>query len=79
MQNTKQLDNWIAAIAGGDTDALAHLYQETSASVYAYALSVLKNSHDAEDVLQDCYLSVWTAADSYRSSGKPMAWILTIA
>ena len=79
MSNTKQLDNWIAAIAGGNTDALASLYQDTSASVYAYALSVLKNSHDAEDVLHDCYLSIWTAAASYRSAGKPMAWILTIA
>ena len=79
MQNTKQLDNWIAAIAGGDTDALAHLYQETNASVYAYALSVLKNSHDAEDVLHDCYLKVWSAADAYRPEGKPMAWILTVA
>ena len=76
---TADLDQWISAIAGGDTDALARVYQETSASVYAYALSVLKNSHDAEDVLHDCYLSVWTAAASYRSSGKPMAWILTIA
>ena len=79
MQNAKQLDRWIAQIAGGDTAALASLYQETSSSVYAYALSVLKSSHDAEDVLHDCYLSVWTAASSYRSSGKPMAWLLTIA
>ena len=79
MSNAKQLDNWITAIAGGSRDALASLYQETSASVYAYALSVLKNSHDAEDVLHDCYLSIWSGAASYRSSGKPMAWILTIA
>ena len=79
MQNMKQLDTWLTAIAEGSTDALALLYQETSASVYAYALSILKNSHDAEDVLHDCYLSVWTAASSYRSAGKPMAWLLTIA
>ena len=79
MQNAKQLDHWLAAIADGSSDALAMLYQETSSSVYAYALSLLKNSHDAEDVLHDCYLRVWTAASSYRSSGKPMAWILTIA
>ena len=78
MQNAKQLDQWIAEIARGDTGALANLYQETSPSVYAYALSVLKNSHDAEDALHDCYLNIWTAASSYRSSGKPMAWIMTI-
>lgn len=74
-----ELDELIYAVGEGSTDALASLYQETSASVYAYALSVLKNSHDAEDVLHDCYLSIWSAASSYRSSGKPMAWILTVA
>ena len=79
MQNAKQLDQWIAEIAKGNTDALAGLYQETSPSVYAYALSVLKSSHDAEDVLHDCYVSVWQHAANYVSSGKPMAWIMTIA
>ena len=42
-------------------------------------LSVLKNHHDAEDVLHDCYVAVWNGAESYVSRGKPMAWIITIA
>ena len=79
IQDNAYLDSLLASVAAGDRDALAQLYHETSAAVYSYTLSVLKNSHDAEDVLHDCYLSVWTAAASYRSSGKPMAWILTIA
>ena len=78
-KKTVELDHWIRAIAGGDTDALASLYQETSPSVYAYALSALKNSHDAEDVMQDCYVAVYTSSAVYRASGKPMAWIITIA
>lgn len=75
----RMLDQWIEAIGTGDRDALARLYHETSTSVYAFSLSVLKNVHDAEDVLQECYISIHTSAHSYRSSGKPMAWILTIA
>ena len=38
----------------------------------------MKNTQDAEDVLHDCYLAVYSAAASYHSSGKPLAWILTI-
>ena len=72
------LDRLIAAIAAGDADALTSLYHETSAGVYAYALSVLKNSQDAEDVLQDCFLKIQSSAGAYRSKGKPMAWIFTI-
>ena len=73
------LDGHIAAVAAGDSQALGMLYEAASAGVYAFALSILKNSHDAEDVLQDCFVSVWSAAGSYVSQGKPMAWILTIA
>ncbi len=73
------LDTYIRRIAAGDTRALESLYHETSASVYAYAVSVLKNVHDAEDVLHDCYIAVHSAAGNYSSSGKPMAWIITIA
>lgn len=72
------LDDILAEIRNGDTEALAQLYHRTATSVYAFALSILKNSHDAEDVLHDCYVNVFTSADSYSSLGKPMAWIMTI-
>lgn len=73
-----ELDGWIAAMADGDMDALAHIYHAAASAVYAFALSILKNSHDAEDVLHDCFVDLYAAAGTYRSMGKPMAWILTI-
>lgn len=73
------LDDYIAAVAVGDSQALSELYHHTAPGVYAFALSLLKNSHDAEDVLHDCFVSLWSNAGNYRSQGKPMAWILTIA
>ena len=69
----------IAEIAAGDKAALSALYQETKVAVYGFALSILKHSGDAEDVLQDTYVKIWSTAESYRPMGKPMAWILTIA
>ncbi len=76
--NAGVLDSYIDRIAAGDTEALAFLYRATSASVYGFSLSILKNTQDAEDVLHDSYLAVYSAASAYRSAGKPMAWILTI-
>ena len=73
------LDQLIAGVAAQDSTALAALYRETSAAIYAFALSILKNTHDAEDVLHDSYLTLFSSAAGYRSSGKPMAWILTLA
>ncbi|MDY2700577.1 MAG: RNA polymerase sigma factor [Lachnospiraceae bacterium] len=73
-----RLDACLSKIAAGNRDSLAELYNHTKTSVYSFALSVLKNTQDAEDVLHDCYLAVYSAAASYHSSGKPLAWILTI-
>ncbi len=65
-------------ISAGKKEAFEELYLQTSASVYAYALSLLRNRQDAEDALQDTYLKIRSAAHLYRPMGKPMAWILTI-
>lgn len=78
MATALQLDRWIKAISRGDRDALEKLYHATSAPVYAYALSILKNCHDAEDVLQDCYVTIFRSAGQYKNQDKPMAWIMTI-
>ena len=72
------LESYIAKAAEGDTDALASLYEETKSAVYGFALSILKNAHDAEDVLQDTYIRIYSYAHTYKASGKPMAWILEI-
>jgi len=73
------LDRWIRGVGQGDRDALTQLYQATYVSVYAFSLSILKNHADAEDVLQECYLAICRGAAGYRSKGKPMVWILTLA
>ena len=72
------LEKYISGISEGDKEALAGLYESTHAAVYGFALSLCKNTHDAEDVLQDVFLQIWNAAGQYSAAGKPMAWIFTI-
>ena len=79
MSEMEKVDRYISDIArNGGHAALEQLYLCTKDAVYGYALSILKNTHDAEDVLHDCYISVYQTAHSYVSAGKPMAWIFTI-
>ncbi|MPM99489.1 hypothetical protein SDC9_146681 [bioreactor metagenome] len=73
-----EIELCIAGIACGEAKALEKLYRLTKSSVYGYSLSILRNRHDAEDVLQDTYVKVFTSSDSYHPGGKPLAWILTI-
>lgn len=74
----QDLDKLISEISSGQKEALRIFYDETKKAVYSYALSILKSHHDAEDVMQDTYITVFTAADQYKSQGKPLAWVLTI-
>ena len=79
MPAVEVLDQYISEIArSGEHHALEQLYLCIKDAVYGYALSVMKNTQDAEDVLQDCCLTIYQSAHLYRSSGKPMAWIFTI-
>lgn len=74
----ENLEQQIARIGSGDTHALEDLYHAAGPAVYSFALSILKNRYDAEDVLHDCFVAIFSAAAGYRPKGKPMAWILTI-
>ena len=75
----KELDKCLEKIAKGEKNALAELFEATKAPVYGFALSIVRNAYDAEDVLQETYVKIWNAAEGYVSQGKPMAWILTVA
>ncbi len=75
---SEQIDDCLLKIAQKDKTALERLYKLTKTSVYAFAFSILKNSDDASDVLQDVYIKIFSSSDKYKTSGKPMAWILTI-
>jgi len=78
VHRPEQLEECLAGIAAGDRQAFESLYRMTEASVYAFAFSILKNSHDAQDVAHDAYLRIYSAAPFYRKNGTPMAWILTV-
>ena len=66
-------------VGTGDSEAFRQLYHNTDRTVYSFILSILKNPQDAEEVMQETYMKVWTSASAYQAQGKPLAWIFTIA
>ena len=63
----------------GDMAAFEQLYNELSKSVYAFALSIVKNPAAAEDIMQDTFVRIFNAASGFRGGGKGIAWIMRIA
>ncbi|MEG0616086.1 MAG: RNA polymerase sigma factor [Oscillospiraceae bacterium] len=66
-------------IGNDDKDALEELYLFTQRAVSALVLSILKDPYATQDIVQDTYLKVRSAAHLYIPQGKPLAWIFTIA
>ena len=63
-------DRLLRRMQQGDRAAFQSLYEAAARAVYAYALSILQNRDDAEEAMQDTFLTVWTQCGSYVPSGK---------
>ncbi len=70
----------LGRIPGGDRAALQTVYRLTSAKLFGVALRILGERSEAEDVLQEVYVTVWRkAADFDPSRASPMTWLIAIA
>lgn len=58
---------------------LEKLYSESYRSVYWTAINLLKRKEDAEDIIQDTYLTAFRMYDSLSDKTKAVAWIKKIA
>lgn len=68
------------AVAHGDRAALSILYHRTSAKLYGICSRLLDNTSEAEDVLQEVYMTVWGKAGSFdEQKASPVTWLAVIA
>ena len=69
----------IQAVANGDRVAFGHLYDQYAGPVYSLAMAMLRNQAEAEDLLQEIMVKIWTKALSYNvRRGSPLNWIMTM-
>jgi RNA polymerase sigma-70 factor, ECF subfamily len=72
-------DRLFSRIQAGDDRALRELYDRRGAQAHRVALSVCRDREWAEEAVQEAFLSVWRARDTYRSDrGTVGAWVMTI-
>jgi RNA polymerase sigma-70 factor, ECF subfamily len=76
----EDLAQLMARVAAGERAALRELYDATSAKLFAVCLRILSDREEAEDVLQEVYVTIWRRADRFDSArAGVMAWVATIA
>ncbi len=69
----------LAACARGDQPALKRLYDLTASKLFGVALRIVRREDWAEEVLQECYVRIWSRAGDYREDlAAPMTWMTSI-
>ena len=67
-------------IAARDTAALAELYDRHSRLLFGLILRIVRDRGEAEDILQEAFIRVWTRAETYDAQvGGPLPWIVRVA
>ncbi len=70
----------LARVAAGEQPALRQLIDRHGRGLQLFAARFLGGSHDAEDVVQDVFFSIWNNAKRFdRAKGRATTWIYRIA
>ncbi|MBI5425114.1 MAG: sigma-70 family RNA polymerase sigma factor [Opitutae bacterium] len=68
-----------AALARGDKQALARLYDLLAKPLYSLALRITNDAAEAQDVIQDVFLQLWNKAVDYEPArGSYFSWAATL-
>ncbi|WP_438865081.1 sigma-70 family RNA polymerase sigma factor [Neptunicella sp.] len=76
----QSLEQLLVAIAQHqDRNAFIELFNAISAKLKAYALSCGANDSDAEEIVQECFITVWNKAHLYRpDAAAATTWLYRI-
>ena len=75
----RRLADLLARSALADRQAFEELYLATRSKLFAVSLRIVRERHLAEEVLQDCYVSIWNHASDYaRAKSAPTTWMAAI-
>ncbi len=63
----------------GDRDAFELLYKKTSAKLFGVCLRIFGERADAEEALQEAYLTIWKKASAFQAArASPISWLVAV-
>ena len=79
MVMTELQTQLVIAAQKGDVKSFEYLYSTFYEKVYGFARMILKNDRDAEDVLQETFITAWRKLHTLQSPATFSVWIQVIA
>ncbi len=75
-----ELNSLLQQTANSDQAAFAELYKRTSSKLFGVCIRMLRDRGDAEEVLQETYMTVWRRAASFNASkASAITWLIALA
>ena len=75
-----ELSQLLARAGLGERAAFATLYERTSAHLLGVVMRIQRDRSLAEDILQEVYVNVWRAAQSFDAAqSQPLTWLTSVA
>ena len=79
MAMTEQQIQLVLAAQNGDTKSFEQLYAIYYGKVYGFARMILRNETEAEDVLQETFITAWKKLSTLQTPATFSVWIQVIA
>ena len=74
-----RLSDALVRTASGDRSAFELVYRQTSAKLFGVCLRIFPERHEAEEALQDAYLTIWNRAAGYQPGrASPISWLVAV-
>lgn len=73
----KDMKTAVLSAMHGDREAYGTLYEEYAADMYRFAVSICKNTYDAQDAVQDTALSIFKSISALKEPEKFKSYLFT--
>lgn len=73
------LESLMVRYQAADATAAAVLAEQITGRLFRFFISQVRDHHEAEDLLQDCWLRIHKARHTYRPGEPVLPWIYAIA
>lgn len=78
-QRRARLADAIVRTGEGDRSAFEIVYKQTSAKLFGVCLRIFPERAEAEEALQEAYLTIWNKAASFEAGrASPISWLVTV-
>jgi RNA polymerase sigma-70 factor (ECF subfamily) len=75
LEGVNDINRLIVCIQRKDKQALKALYEQSYRKLLGMIILIIKDQHEAEDVLQEVFVKVWQQADKYSGKGSAWGWL----